>query len=62
MPSGVARTGVGWPALGALLKDAGVRDGRLHDARHIAATVLLILGVPYVVVGAITGWEPPKTN
>ena len=30
----------------ALLREAGVRDGRLHDARHTAATVLLVLGVP----------------
>jgi hypothetical protein len=28
-----------------LLQDAGVRDARLHDARHTAATVLLLLGV-----------------
>jgi len=28
-----------------LLGAAGLRDGRLHDARHAAATVLLILGV-----------------
>jgi integrase len=41
-----------------LLRDAGVRDGRLHDARHTAATVLLILGVPDVVVDSIMGWEP----
>lgn len=41
-----------------LLRDAGVRDGRLHDARHTAATVLLVLGVPDVVVDAIMGWEP----
>ncbi|MFE3644585.1 integrase [Streptomyces sp. NPDC059169] len=41
-----------------LLRDAGVRDGRLRDARHTVATVLLILGVPDVVVDAITGWEP----
>ncbi|GGJ43397.1 hypothetical protein GCM10010121_063290 [Streptomyces brasiliensis] len=41
-----------------LLRDAGVRDGRLRDARHTAATVLLILGVPDVVVDAIMGWEP----
>lgn len=41
-----------------LLEDAGVRDGRLHDARHAAGTVLLLLGVPDVVVDAITGWEP----
>jgi integrase len=41
-----------------LLRDAGVRDGRLHDARHTAATVLLILGVPDVVIDSIMGWEP----
>ncbi|MFF2201164.1 tyrosine-type recombinase/integrase [Streptomyces sp. NPDC058145] len=41
-----------------LLRDAGVRDGRLHDARHTAATVLLVLGVPDVIVDAIMGWEP----
>ena len=41
-----------------LLEDAGVRDGRLHDARHTAGTVLLLLGVPDVVVDAIMGWEP----
>lgn len=31
---------------------------RLHDARHTAGTVLLLLGVPDVVVDAIMGWEP----
>jgi integrase len=30
----------------ALVRRAGVRDARLHDARHSAATVLLVLGVP----------------
>ena len=30
----------------ALLKVAGVRDSRLHDARHTTATVLAALGVP----------------
>ncbi|MET9292300.1 site-specific integrase [Streptomyces sp. NPDC003077] len=44
-----------------LLKAAKVRDGRLHDARHAAATVLLILGVPDAVVDAIMGWEPGKS-
>ena len=29
-----------------LLMEADVRDARLHDARHTAATVLLLLGVP----------------
>lgn len=28
-----------------LLREAGVRDARLHDARHTAATALLVLGV-----------------
>ncbi|MYX31480.1 tyrosine-type recombinase/integrase [Streptomyces sp. SID8381] len=44
-----------------LLKAAKVRDGRLHDARHTAATVLLILGVPDAVVDRIMGWEPGKS-
>lgn len=44
-----------------LLKAANVRDGRLHDARHTAATVLLILGVPDAVVDAIMGWEAGKS-
>ncbi|MDT3395805.1 site-specific integrase [Streptomyces sp. B1866] len=44
-----------------LLKAAGVREGRLHDARHTAGTVLLILGVPDTVVDAIMGWEPGKS-
>ena len=29
----------------AVLAAAGVRDARLHDARHTAATMLLVLGV-----------------
>ncbi|MFF4735103.1 tyrosine-type recombinase/integrase [Streptomyces sp. NPDC002536] len=44
-----------------LLQAAGVRDGRLHDARHTAGTVLLILGVPDVVVDALMGWEPGQS-
>jgi integrase len=41
----------------ALLRRAGVPDGRLHDARHAAATVLLILGVPERTVMGIMGWS-----
>ena len=41
----------------ALLKTAGVRDGRLHDARYTAATVLLVLGVPERSVMGIMGWS-----
>ncbi|WP_033400810.1 tyrosine-type recombinase/integrase [Actinokineospora enzanensis] len=40
-----------------LLHDAGVRDARLHDARHTAATMLLILGVPLPVVMKLMGWS-----
>src|SRR6266508_1228949 len=41
----------------ALLAAAGVREGRLHDARHTAATVLLLLGVPERAVMGIMGWS-----
>lgn len=41
-----------------LLRDAGVRDGRLRGARHTAATVLLLFGVPDRIVDSIMGWEP----
>jgi integrase len=40
-----------------LLTVAGIRDGRLHDARHTAATVLLILGVPERAVMGLMGWS-----
>lgn len=40
-----------------LLRSAGVPDRRLHDARHTAATVLLLLGVPERTVMAIMGWS-----
>lgn len=40
-----------------LLKAAGLRDGRLHDARHTAATVLLILKVDGRVVMELMGWS-----
>jgi integrase len=40
-----------------LLKDAGVRDARLHDARHTAATVLLILNVTERAVMGVMGWS-----
>ena len=40
-----------------LLKLAGLREARLHDARHTAATVLLILGVPARTVMSLMGWS-----
>lgn len=36
---------------------ADVRDPRLHDARHTAATVLLVLRVPLVAVMELMGWS-----
>ncbi|MTD57808.1 tyrosine-type recombinase/integrase [Amycolatopsis pithecellobii] len=41
----------------ALLTAAGVRNARLHDARHTAATMLLVLGVPGRAVMEVMGWS-----
>nr|WP_206745649.1 site-specific integrase [Jatrophihabitans sp. GAS493] len=46
-----------WSNWKDLLSRAGVRDGRLHDARHTAATVLLLLGVPERAVMGVMGWS-----
>ncbi|MFJ8097025.1 tyrosine-type recombinase/integrase [Streptomyces griseofuscus] len=46
-----------WSEWKELLKRANLRDGRLHDARHTAATVLLILGVPERAVMGLMGWS-----
>jgi integrase len=40
-----------------LLTAAGVAERRLHDARHTAATVLLLLGVPERTVMSVMGWS-----
>lgn len=42
-----------------LLTAAEVRAGRLHDARHTAATVLLFLGVSERVIMGVMGWSNP---
>ena len=36
---------------------AGLREARLHDARHTAATVLLLLDVPVRTVMSLMGWS-----
>jgi integrase len=36
-----------------------VRDARLHDARHTAATMLLLLGVTDRAIMGIMGWSNP---
>ncbi len=41
----------------AVLKAAGVREARLHDARHTAATFLLVLGVAERAVMEVMGWS-----
>ncbi|WP_033222222.1 tyrosine-type recombinase/integrase [Kitasatospora phosalacinea] len=46
-----------WDEWKRLLQAAGLRDGRLHDARHTAGTILLILGVPERIVMEIMGWS-----
>lgn len=43
-----------------LLRRAGVRESRLHDARHTAATMLLALGVPDRAAMGVMGW--PSTS
>ncbi len=40
---------------------AGLRDARLHDARHTAATALL-LGVPDRAVMGIMGWSSDQRS
>lgn len=46
-----------WGRWKMLLADAGVRDARLHDARHTAATGLLVLGVDARTVMRLLGWS-----
>jgi hypothetical protein len=40
-----------------LPEEADVRESRLHEARHTAATVLLLLEVPLRTVMSIMGWS-----
>jgi integrase len=44
-----------WRAWKALLRKAGVRDARVHDARHTAATLLIEQGVHIRVVQEVLG-------
>lgn len=51
-----------WTAWKALLKQAGVRYIRLHDARHTAATLLLTAGVHPRVVMELLGHSQMRTT
>lgn len=46
-----------WQAWKAFLKASGVPAVRVHDARHTAATLLLLMGVDGRVVMDIMGWS-----
>jgi integrase len=46
-----------WAEWKRLVGRAGVPDRRLHDARHTAATVLLLLGVTERTVMGVMGWS-----
>jgi integrase len=46
-----------WDRWKRLLTVADVRDGRLHDARHTAATMLLLLGVHERAIMSVLGWS-----
>jgi integrase len=39
------------------VRAAGLRDARLHDARHTAATVLLVLRQPTPTTMSLMGWS-----
>jgi integrase len=51
-----------WDAWKALLRTAGVRDVRLHDGRHTAATLLLSAGVHPRVVMELLGHSQMRTT
>ena len=46
-----------WDRWKELLKAAKIRDARLHDARHTAATNLLVIGVLDRVTQGLMGWS-----
>jgi integrase len=51
-----------WRAWKAVLREAGVRDVRLHDGRHTAATLLLSEGVHPRVVMEVLGHAQMRTT
>nr|WP_254781988.1 tyrosine-type recombinase/integrase [Modestobacter sp. DSM 44400] len=51
-----------WKAWKSLLNEAGVREVRLHDGRHTAATLLLSEGVHPRVVMEVLGHSQMRTT
>jgi integrase len=51
-----------WHAWKTLLREAGVREVRLHDGRHTAATLLLSAGVHPRVVMEVLGHAQMRTT
>ncbi|WP_194923133.1 tyrosine-type recombinase/integrase [Catenulispora pinisilvae] len=45
-----------WAEWKELLRETGLRDGRLHDARHTAATLLLRAGIVERTTQSLMGW------
>jgi integrase len=46
-----------WEEWKEILRLAEVRDARVHDGRHTAATMLLLQGVDEITVMAVMGWS-----
>ena len=45
----------GWQACWGLLKEVGIEENRLHDARHTVASLMLSAGVPIKTVQVTLG-------
>lgn len=50
-----------WAEWKQVLSEAGVRDARVHDARHTAATLLLANGVDTRTLMDLLGWTEHRT-
>lgn len=50
-----------WDEWKSVLAAAGVRDARVHDARHTAATLLLASGVDTRTLMDLLGWSEQRT-